>query len=206
MPEIVLATLNAKFIHAAFGLRYLFANLGELQAAGDRRGIRHQPAAARHCGKSARAESENHRLRRLHLERCGNRRSRGRDQTRPAGNQNYSRRAGGQLRNRRPKDRRAGRPRHHRRGGFEICGSVPVDASASSRRKSFPPSCRTFRKSFCLTIYTPTPTSRIASFTSRRRAAVRSRANFACRRSTFRCGRRRWKNFWRRCKSCSTAA
>jgi radical SAM superfamily enzyme YgiQ (UPF0313 family) len=31
MPDIVLATLNAKFIHAAFGLRYVFANLGELQ-------------------------------------------------------------------------------------------------------------------------------------------------------------------------------
>ncbi|RYD83786.1 MAG: B12-binding domain-containing radical SAM protein, partial [Verrucomicrobiaceae bacterium] len=31
MSEIVLATLNAKFIHAAFGLRYLFANLGELK-------------------------------------------------------------------------------------------------------------------------------------------------------------------------------
>lgn len=31
MPEIVLTTLNAKFIHAAFGLRYLFANLGQLQ-------------------------------------------------------------------------------------------------------------------------------------------------------------------------------
>ncbi len=31
MPEIVLTTLNAKFIHAAFGLRYLFANLGELK-------------------------------------------------------------------------------------------------------------------------------------------------------------------------------
>ena len=30
MPEIVLTTLNAKFIHAAFGLRYLFANLGDL--------------------------------------------------------------------------------------------------------------------------------------------------------------------------------
>jgi hypothetical protein len=28
MPDIVLTTLNAKFIHAAFGLRYLFANLG----------------------------------------------------------------------------------------------------------------------------------------------------------------------------------
>ncbi|MCL4787399.1 MAG: cobalamin-dependent protein, partial [Verrucomicrobia bacterium] len=32
MPDIVLATLNAKFIHAAFGLRYLMANLGPLQA------------------------------------------------------------------------------------------------------------------------------------------------------------------------------
>ena len=31
MPDIVLSTLNAKFIHAAFGLRYLFANLGDLQ-------------------------------------------------------------------------------------------------------------------------------------------------------------------------------
>ena len=28
MPEIVLTTLNAKFNHAAFGLRHLFANLG----------------------------------------------------------------------------------------------------------------------------------------------------------------------------------
>jgi radical SAM superfamily enzyme YgiQ (UPF0313 family) len=34
MPDIVLATLNAKFIHAAFGLRYLFANLGDLQRRG----------------------------------------------------------------------------------------------------------------------------------------------------------------------------
>src|SRR5262245_18670182 len=32
MPDILLTTLNAKYIHAAFGLRYLFANLGELQA------------------------------------------------------------------------------------------------------------------------------------------------------------------------------
>ena len=31
MPEIVLTTLNAKYIHTAFGLRYLFANLGTLQ-------------------------------------------------------------------------------------------------------------------------------------------------------------------------------
>jgi radical SAM superfamily enzyme YgiQ (UPF0313 family) len=32
MAEIVLATLNAKYIHAAFGLRYLLANLGELRS------------------------------------------------------------------------------------------------------------------------------------------------------------------------------
>lgn len=31
MPDIVLTTLNAKYIHAAFGLRYLLANLGELK-------------------------------------------------------------------------------------------------------------------------------------------------------------------------------
>ena len=31
MPDIVLTTLNAKYIHAAFGLRYLLANLGELR-------------------------------------------------------------------------------------------------------------------------------------------------------------------------------
>ncbi|MEO6742403.1 MAG: radical SAM protein [Chthoniobacteraceae bacterium] len=32
MPEIVLTTLNAKYIHASFGLRYLMANLGVLAA------------------------------------------------------------------------------------------------------------------------------------------------------------------------------
>src|ERR1035441_6684181 len=31
VADIVLTTLNAKFIHAAFGLRYLLANLGELK-------------------------------------------------------------------------------------------------------------------------------------------------------------------------------
>lgn len=31
MTDIVLATLNAKYIHASFGLRYLMANLGELR-------------------------------------------------------------------------------------------------------------------------------------------------------------------------------
>jgi radical SAM superfamily enzyme YgiQ (UPF0313 family) len=31
VPDILLATLNAKYIHAAFGLRYLLANLGDLR-------------------------------------------------------------------------------------------------------------------------------------------------------------------------------
>ena len=31
MSKILLATLNAKYIHASFGLRYLYANLGDLQ-------------------------------------------------------------------------------------------------------------------------------------------------------------------------------
>src|SRR5215813_4902045 len=32
MADILLTTLNAKYIHAAFGLRYLLANLGPLQS------------------------------------------------------------------------------------------------------------------------------------------------------------------------------
>ncbi|MBI5460840.1 MAG: DUF4080 domain-containing protein [Gammaproteobacteria bacterium] len=35
MSDIVLATLNAKFIHASLGLRYLYANLGALRARAD---------------------------------------------------------------------------------------------------------------------------------------------------------------------------
>ncbi|MCW8943437.1 MAG: cobalamin-dependent protein, partial [Sedimenticola sp.] len=31
MPEIILTSLNAKHIHASLGLRYLYANMGELQ-------------------------------------------------------------------------------------------------------------------------------------------------------------------------------
>ncbi len=31
MPDILLVTLNARYIHAAFGLRYLLANMGDLQ-------------------------------------------------------------------------------------------------------------------------------------------------------------------------------
>jgi len=33
MPDIILSTLNARYIHASMGLRYLLANMGELQAS-----------------------------------------------------------------------------------------------------------------------------------------------------------------------------
>ncbi|MGR8931431.1 MAG: DUF4080 domain-containing protein [Gammaproteobacteria bacterium] len=32
MPDILITTLNARYIHTAFGLRYLYANMGELQS------------------------------------------------------------------------------------------------------------------------------------------------------------------------------
>jgi radical SAM superfamily enzyme YgiQ (UPF0313 family) len=32
MPNIIISTLNARYIHTAFGLRYLYANMGELQS------------------------------------------------------------------------------------------------------------------------------------------------------------------------------
>ena len=31
MADIILTTLNARYMHTAFGLRYLYANLGALQ-------------------------------------------------------------------------------------------------------------------------------------------------------------------------------
>lgn len=33
MPNIILATINARYIHASLGLRYLYANMGELKSA-----------------------------------------------------------------------------------------------------------------------------------------------------------------------------
>ena len=38
MPDIVLATLNAKYIHASLGLRYLYANLAARRERACRRG------------------------------------------------------------------------------------------------------------------------------------------------------------------------
>lgn len=47
MTDIILTTLNARYIHTAFGLRYLYANLGELQTRAEilEFGIRQKPLA-----------------------------------------------------------------------------------------------------------------------------------------------------------------
>ena len=188
MPDIVLATLNAKYIHAAFGLRYLLANLGDL---------RPRAACSSSISTSARSTSpkrssrnpENHRPRRLHLERHAHHGTRLHPQTHPAGHHHHPRRPGSQLRNRPAAHRRAGRLRHHRRSRSEIRRSLPSVARRrkAARRKSSPPNCPTSHNSPRPTNFTPTTTSRTASFTSRPRAAARSPASSASRRSTFPC-------------------
>ena len=68
MPDIVLSTLNEKFIHAAFGLRYVFANLGELQprAAIAEFDINQRPLD---IAEALLARAQKSRPRRLYLER-----------------------------------------------------------------------------------------------------------------------------------------
>jgi hypothetical protein len=51
-PAIILSTLNAKYIHASFGLRYLLANMA--RHGGDDLRATHRPARIHHlpgrCG------------------------------------------------------------------------------------------------------------------------------------------------------------
>ena len=228
MADIVLTTLNAKYIHAAFGLRYLLANLGALQprACLVEFDINQRPldiaevllarnpkiigfgiyiwnveptteviAAIKRVrpdikiilgGPEVSYETENQPIVQLadHV-------------ITGEADLKFAEVCRVLLERRAP-------PRHAR--------SSPADTrecsgcSALRCPKSSPPNCRTFRKSFCPTTSTPTTTSRIASSTSKRRAAVRSRANFACRRSTFRCGRFRWRLCSNNCNGCSIAA
>ena len=42
VPDILLATLNAKYIHAAFGLRYLLANLVVLRTRAEGKATDHR--------------------------------------------------------------------------------------------------------------------------------------------------------------------
>lgn len=45
MTDILLTTINARYIHTAFGLRYLFANLGELQSRAEIREFENSQSA-----------------------------------------------------------------------------------------------------------------------------------------------------------------
>ncbi len=81
-------------------------------------------------------------------------------------------------------------------------GTRRVGVLGAPLPKIIPAELPDFSRMRCPTIFTPTPISRIASSMSRRRAAVRSPANFACHRWTFPCAPCRWKNFSAKCKSC----
>ncbi len=125
MPDIVLATLNAKFIHAAFGLRYLFANLGELQP---RAVIAEFDINQRPLDIAEKLLALNPKILGLGIY---------------IWNVAETTEVIATIKRVRPEikiilggpevsyetevtgDRRAGRPRHHRRRRFEICGSVP---------------------------------------------------------------------------------
>ena len=97
MPDIVLTTLNAKFIHAAFGLRYLFANLGDLQP---RAVIAEFDINLRPLDIAEALLARAPKIIGLGIyiwNVDGDHRSHRRHQARPAGHQNHSRRPGGQL-------------------------------------------------------------------------------------------------------------
>ena len=97
MPDIVLTTLNAKYIHAAFGLRYLFANLGELQprAVIAEFDINQRPLDIAEILLAREPKIIGFGVYIWNVD--GNHRGHRRHQTRPAGNQNHPRRPGSQL-------------------------------------------------------------------------------------------------------------
>ena len=98
MAGILLTTLNAKHIHAAFGLRYLLANLGSLRqdAAIAEFDVNQRPVE---IAEAILAQRPTNRWPwRLHLERRACDRSGCHPQTRPPGAYGRARRAGGQLR------------------------------------------------------------------------------------------------------------
>ena len=101
MARIVLTTLNAKYIHAAFGLRYLLANLGPLreQACLVEFDLQQRPLDVVETILAQR--SANCRAGRLYLECDAGDRSGGGAQTGAAGGDGGAGRAGSQLRDRR---------------------------------------------------------------------------------------------------------
>ncbi len=134
LTRIVLATLNARYIHASLGLRYLLANLGGagLRATRAARVHHRRRAAGRggcvllaDAGSSGLRGGADRRFWRVHLERDANPRGGAPAQSRAARCQGGAGRAGGQPRGRPAGHRRAGRPCDHRLGRCEFCQAVP---------------------------------------------------------------------------------
>ena len=97
VADIVLTTLNAKYIHAAFGLRYLLANLGELQprACLAEFDINQRPLDIAEMLLAHNPKIIGFGIYIWNVE--PDHRSHRRHQTRPAGHQNHPRRTGSQL-------------------------------------------------------------------------------------------------------------
>ena len=66
--NIILTTLNARFIHSAFGLRYLYANLGDLQSQTLLKEFTIHERPIYIAEKLLELEPKNNRLQCLHLE------------------------------------------------------------------------------------------------------------------------------------------
>ena len=213
MADIVLTTLNAKFIHAAFGLRYLMANLGELKprACLAEFDINQRPLDIAEVLLAQNPKIIGFGIYIWNVEQTTEviaaiKRVRpeikiilgGPEVSYETEEQQIVQLADhvitGEADLKFAEVCRVLLERQSR--GDELCRS-----RGRPFPKSSPPNCRTSPKSPCPTTFTPTTTSRTASFMSRHRAAARSPANSASRRSTFPCGRRRWTNSSARCKS-----
>ena len=226
MADIVLTTLNAKYIHAAFGLRYLLANLGELRprACLAEFDINQRPLDIAEVLLARNPKIIGFGIYIWNVEPTTEVIA-AIKRVRP----DIKIILGGPEVSYETEEQQIVQLADHVITGeadlkfAEVCRVLlerrapprrdepsPQHAVPETRRsaspKSSPPNCRTFPNSLCPTTSTPTTTLRTASFTSRRRAAARSRASFACRRSTFRCGRLRCRRCSNSCSDCSTAA
>ncbi len=212
MSDIVLTTLNARYVHASLGLRYLRANLGELHADAAIRefviGQTPEDIAERLLADKPRIigfgvyiwnVEETTRLV-AQLKRVAP------DIMIVLGG------PGSQLRNGRTAHLRAGRLRDHRLGrrqpSPQLCAATAARRAAGARRSSPACSRRSTDIDAALRANTPMRTSRSGSSMSKPRAAARSSASSACRRWTRPPGRSSWSRFsanWKRCTNAARA-
>jgi hypothetical protein len=206
MSEIVLTTLNAKFIHAAFGLRYLYANLGTLQP---RACLMEFDINQRPLDIAEGLLARNPKLIGFGVY---------------IWNVTETLEVITAIRGVRPEVKivLGGPEVSHETGGqaivewadhvitgeadlkfAEVCQSLLEPPAGKAKGDSailLPRNCRIFPGSRCRMNFTATRIWRTELFMWRRRGDVRSRASFVCRRWTYRSGRFRWPFFWGRWK------